>query len=77
MCIRANVHIRASVSRDSSIKKDAIHIHATSTKIDTRFILHKINNVYRDYVSLDFWSAADKDKAPDSSNDTIHTQLAH
>ena len=26
---------------------------------------------------LDFWSAADKDKAPDSSNDTIHIQPEH
>ena len=25
--------------------------------------------------SLDFWSTADKDKGPDSSNDTIHGTL--
>ena len=27
--------------------------------------------------SLDFWSTVDKDKAPDSSNDTIHIQPEH
>ena len=54
VCMRANVHIHASVSRDSSIKKDAIHIHATSTITDTHLILQRINDIYRGYAFLRF-----------------------
>ena len=73
MCIHANVHIHASVSQDSSIKKMVIHIRATSTKIDTHLILQRINVVMS---SLDLWSAVDKDKAPDSSSDTYYPHSA-
>ena len=77
MCIRANVHIHASVSRDSSIKKMQYTYMPQALK-QTHTLFYKELMIFTVVMpSLDFWSTVDKDKAPDSSNDTIHIQPEH
>ena len=66
LCAYVQMYIYVQVSLGiAQLKKDAIHIHATSTKIDTHthtlfYIKLMIFTVVMS--SLDFWSAADKDR---------------
>ena len=73
LCAYVQTYIYVQVSQDSSIKKDVIHMPQALKQTHILFLM--IFTVFMS--SLDFWSAVDKDKAPDSSNDTIRIQLEH